>query len=173
MELAEEWDLAVLIHSSVYPGDPWAQAADILDIVEATPQVRFCVAHSCRFDKVSLDQIASLPNAWFDCSAHIIHCRLAAIDSPHVALREQRFDSDYSRPEQVLRDLAEAYPQKLMWGSDSPYYSFATQGGDFALFSSYAEEVACLKSLPNPVQEKIACDNTRRCFRLPLTGENR
>lgn len=169
LELAEEWDLPVLIHSSVFPGDPWAQARDILDILESTPEVHFCVAHSCRFDRTQLDRIAALPNAWFDCSAHIIHCQLAVADSPHVAPWERRFPSDYTRPEVVLRDLAEAYPDKLIWGSDSPYYSYV--GSGLTLFSTYSAEGACLYSLPEGIRHRIAFENTQRCFRLPLGGK--
>ncbi|HLV80265.1 MAG TPA: amidohydrolase family protein [Chthonomonadaceae bacterium] len=166
LDLAREWDIPMLIHTSVYERDRWAQAADILDIVEATPEVRFCLAHSCRFDRVHLDRLAALPNAWFDCSAHRIHCCLAMQDSPHVAGAPRRFDSDYSRPERVLRDLALAYPNKLLWGSDSPYYSFASHDSGLSLFSSYAEEVVCLDALPTTVQSRIACENTLRCFGL-------
>src|SRR5258708_7945422 len=73
IELAEEWDIPFLIHSSVGPDDPWAQASDILDIAERFPRVRFCLAHSCRYDRDCLDRVQALPNAWFDCSAHCIH----------------------------------------------------------------------------------------------------
>lgn len=169
LELAEEWDMPVLIHSSVFPGDPWAQASDIIDIAEVTPGVRFCVAHSCRFDRTQLDRIAALPNTWFDCSAHTIHCQLAVADSPHVAPPKRRFPSNYTRPEVVLRDLAEAYPDKLIWGSDSPYYSYV--GSGLTLFSTYAAEGACLRALPEEIRHRIAFENTQRCFRLPLGGK--
>ncbi len=73
IELAAEWDIPFVIHSSV-GDDPWAQASDILDIAEKFPHVRFCLAHSCRYDRECLDRVAALPNTWFDCSAHCIHC---------------------------------------------------------------------------------------------------
>jgi len=157
-----------LIHSSVLPADIWAQAKDILDIVEVTPGVRFCVAHSLRFDREQLDRLATLPNAWFDCSAHRIHCQLAVDNGPSVAPPERRFPSDYTRPDQVLRDLAEAYPQKLMWGSDSPYYSFVASIGDvnFSLLSTYAEEVACFKALPDELQRLTGETNTLEFLQL-------
>lgn len=174
LELAQEWDLPLLIHSSVFEKDIWAQAGDILDIAEATPAVRFCLAHSCRFDRVHLDRLAALPNCWFDCSAHRIHCQLACMDSPHVAPPHRRFPSDYARPERVLRDMAEAYPGKLLWGTDSPYYSFATRAGrGLSLFSTYAEEAACLHALPPDLREEVSQTNTVNCFGLPVEGEGR
>lgn len=170
LELANEWNLPVLIHSSVHPQDPWAQASDILDIVEQTPGVRFCVAHSCRFDQTQLERVTRLPNAWFDCSAHIIHCELACRNGLAVAPPARRFASDYARPDQVLRDLAQAYPGKLVWGSDSPYYSFAPKNGG-GLWSSYADEGACLHALPPPLVREIAFANPQTCFGLPLAEE--
>jgi predicted TIM-barrel fold metal-dependent hydrolase len=167
LDLAAEWDLPLLIHSSVHPADPWAQASDILDIVEAFPRLRFCVAHSCRFDRVCLDRLAALPNAWFDCSAHRIHCRLAAENRPQVAPPDRRFPSDYTRPDVVLRDLAEAYPDKLLWGSDAPYQSFADRASGLSLFSTYAEEAACLHALPDALRRRAAWENARACFGLP------
>jgi predicted TIM-barrel fold metal-dependent hydrolase len=162
LELAQELNLPVLIHSSINPIDTWAQASDILDVAEQWPSVRFCLAHSCRFDKESLDRIAALPHCWFDCSAHGIHCLLATRDAPTVAMLGRRFESDYSRPEVVLRDLAEAYPDKLMWGSDAPYYSWAARVGDLAasLISTYEVETDYLHALPDAVKEKVGCTNT-------------
>lgn len=168
LDLSEEWDLPLLIHSSVHSDDPWAQASDILDIAEAHPQIRFCVAHSCRFDKPCLDRLATLPNTWFDCSAHGIHCEIAVRDWPQVAPPSRRFPTDYTRPEIVLRDLAGAYPDHLIWGSDSPYYSFADQASGLSLFSTYAAEAACLDFLQEDIQRKVSWDNTLRCFSLPI-----
>lgn len=170
LELAEEWDIPMLIHSSVIADDTWAQASDILDVVEQFPQVRFCVAHSLRFDRVQLDRLSQIPNAWFDCSAHRIHCQLAAEDSPVVAPGERRFESDYTRPEQVLADLAEAYPKKLMWGSDSPYQSFVSQLGGFmlSLISTYKEEVECLDAVPGDLRHAVAAGNTLDFLKLPV-----
>src|SRR5690606_11636115 len=116
-----------------------------LAVAEARPGIRFCLAHSCRFDKPSLDRIAELENTWFDCSAHRIHCVLAEQDSPSVASADRRFPSDYRDPDIVLHDLAESYPNKLMWGSDAPFDSWVDH--NISLRSSYAAEAKTLHSL--------------------------
>jgi predicted TIM-barrel fold metal-dependent hydrolase len=168
LDLAEEWDLPLLIHSSVLPEDTWAQASDILDVAETAPQLRFCLAHSLRYDVEQLNRLAGLPNCWFDCSAHRIHCQLAVEDNPSVAPPARRFASDYKRPEVVLRDLAEAYPHRLMWGSDSPAYSFIAsfEGIRYELWSTYEAEVACLTALPTELQQRIAEVNTLEFLQL-------
>lgn len=158
LDLAEEKNWPVLIHTSVHPEDPWSSVADILKIAESRPGIRFNLAHSCRFDAPSLDRIAELPNAWFDCSAHIIHCDLAVQDHPAVAAGGRRFASDYGDPAKVLADLAAAYPEKLMWGSDAPFYSYRDE--TFGLSSSYTREVSVLRALDEAVIERIASTNT-------------
>src|SRR3954469_13490703 len=129
VELAAEWYIPFIIHSSVGPDDPWAQAHDILDVAEKFPHVRFCLAHSCRYDKECLDRVQALPNTWFDCSAHCIHCDGALRDLPYIAAQERRFETDYTNPARVIGDLAAAYPSKFIWGSDSPYYSYVAMLG--------------------------------------------
>jgi hypothetical protein len=168
LELAAEWDLPLLIHSSVHPEDIWAQASDILDIAEANSQVRFCLAHSCRFDRECLDRVNELPNTWFDCSAHCIHCDCAVRNLPVVAPQARRFKSDYQRPAQVIADLAAAYPTAFLWGSDSPFYSYVGHfhGGVLSLLSSYEKEIAALKAQPVSVIERIAQQNTLEFLNL-------
>jgi len=160
LDLAEEWDVPFLIHSSIDPADIWSPMQKILDVVASRPKVRFNVAHSCRFDREALDRLAALDNAWFDCSAHRIHCRLALLDHAAVASAERRFPSDYQDPTAVLAALHQAYPGKLLWGSDAPFDSYIDQ--EIQLLSSYREEAATLKSLPSPVVETIAWANTIR-----------
>jgi predicted TIM-barrel fold metal-dependent hydrolase len=168
LDLAREWDVPFLIHSSVAESDLWAQAHDILDIAEANPDIRFCAAHSCRFDRECLDRVNALPNAWFDKSAHCIHCVGAVGDLPYIAPRSRRFDTDYTDPARVIADLAAAYPHKFMWGSDSPFYSYAGEINHevVKLISTYEREVAALKASPADVVQRIAATNTLHYLKL-------
>lgn len=168
LDLARRWDVPFLIHSSVAESDLWAQAHDILDVAEANPDIRFCLAHSCRYDKKCLDRVQALPNTWFDCSAHCIHCDGVVQGLPYVAPKERRFDTDYTSPARVIADLAAAYPLKFLWGSDSPFYSYAAEinGQIVRLISTYAKEVAALKASPREVVDRIANTNTRTFLKL-------
>ncbi len=165
LEFAAEFNLPFVIHSSVDPADTWSQASDILQVAESTPNVRFNLAHSCRFDRECLDRVAALPNTWFDCSAHRIHCELAVQGFPAVAPPDRRIEADYEDPAAVLRTLAEAYPNKLMWGSDSPFQSYVDQ--DMSLRSTYAEEADCLSALPPDLLHKVTHDNVLNYLLLP------
>jgi predicted TIM-barrel fold metal-dependent hydrolase len=168
VDLARQWDVPFLIHSSVAKSDLWAQAHDILDVAQANPDVRFCLAHSCRYDKECLDRVNETPNAWFDNSAHCIHCDGVVQGLPYVAPKERRFDSDYTDPARVIADLAAAYPTKFMWGSDSPFYSYAAEinGEVVRLISTYEKEVTALKAAGPDVVNRIANTNTRTFLKL-------
>jgi len=168
LDLAAELDIPFLIHSSVAPEDKWSQASDILDVAEATPHVRFCLAHSCRFDRACLDRVAALPNTWFDCSAHRIHCEGVTQSLSYVAPADRRVFADYADPTAVLRTLAELYPTKLIWGSDTPFQSYVAKIDDtfVSLRSTYAAEVDCLRALPETTQHAIAHANLLALLRL-------
>ncbi len=164
MDLAAEWNVPVLIHSSISPEDIWSQASDILDIAEEWPSVRFCLAHSCRFDLPSLERLGGLPNTWFDCSAHCIHCDAVVDGLGVVAPPERLIAADFTRPEQVMKVLAELLPDRMMWGSDAPFYSYVAKhdGATLRLLSSYAREVAALGLLSDSEKSAVLHDNTLR-----------
>jgi hypothetical protein len=90
-------------------------------------------------------------------------------DLPYIAPKSRRFDSDYSDPARVIADLAAAYPDKFMWGSDSPFYSYAAaiSGEVVKLISTYEREVIALKAAGEPVVRRIAATNTLNYLKLP------
>ena len=167
VDLARELDLPFLIHSSV-GNDPWSQAKDILKVAEANPDVRFCLAHSCRYDRWCLERVAELPNTWFDCSAHRIHCEGVIRGFDFVAPAAERFSADYRDPSAVLVALAQAYPKKLLWGSDTPFESYVGKldGGMLSLRSNYKDEVACLNAVPEKLRKAISQDNLLALLKL-------
>ena len=130
--------------------------------------MRFCLAHSCRYDRECLDRLAALPNAWFDCSAHRIHCEGVVRGLGYVAPAARRFAADYTNPTSVLRSLAEAYPTKLIWGSDTPFQSYVAHidGTFVSLRSTYSEEAACVHALPDKLKSAVAQDNLLALLQL-------
>lgn len=164
VDLAQEWDIPFIIHSSIAPEDKWSQTATILDVAEGAPGVRFCLAHSCRFDLPSLERLNGMLNTWVDCSAHGIHCDAAVQNLKVVAEPQRRLPSDYTRPEQVMKDLCDLLPDRLMWGSDAPFYSYAAlhDGKPLALFSTYEREAAALCLLTEKQKLDITRNNTLR-----------
>ena len=112
----------IVFHSAVHPDDPWASVYDIVDFSERHPDIRICIAHSARFVKPVLEKADRLDNCFVDFSAFIIHCKLAVQNSPAVAAEDIRFAADYGDPLTVMTVLVEAYPDTMLWGSDTPFY---------------------------------------------------
>jgi len=113
-------------------------------------------------------RLAELPNTWFDCSAHRIHCEGVVRGLGYIAPAERRFPADYRDPSAVLRALADAYPTKLIWGSDTPFQSYVAKlDGTFtSLRSTYAAEVACVRALSRAQQNSVGRSNLLALLRL-------
>ena len=80
----------------------------------------------------------------------------------------RRFAADYTNPTSVLRSLAEAYPIKLIGGSDTPFQSYGApiDRPFVSLRSTYAEEAACLHALPHKLKPTASQDNRLALLQL-------
>lgn len=169
MAFAEEHGLPVLLHTAVYPKDPWSQVDDCLAVAEAFPRARFNLAHSLRFDAPALARAAQLPNVWVDCAAHLAQCRLACEpDSPFIAPAARRVDVDYSRPAEVLQAIYEMLPGRYLWGSDNPFMSWSDDV--IRVVCSYRDEADVLHALPEAIQADMASAGPEAWLFGPETG---
>lgn len=169
LDLAAELNLPVTLHSAVAPDDAWANVFDILTVVRARPDVRFAIAHTCRFDRRALDAAAETPNGFVDLSAFHIHCVLARQNHAAVAAPGDRFVADYRHPGEVMRRLAETYPGNLIWGTDTPAHVWKSHGLDAGghefwlnLSCPPTAEAETLHRLPLRIRKRIARDTTLR-----------
>ncbi len=171
LAFAAEYDLPFMIHTAVMPADPWANVFEILKVVEATPKVRFCLAHTCRFDRRALDRAAELPNCWVDLSAFNIHMQLARRNHLAVAREHDRFKADYRDAAQskVMLKLAETYPETILWGTDTPAHQWVSfvidKNGEetwMQLTCLLTKEYKAFRKLPAKIRRRIAHDNSVR-----------
>jgi len=163
VRFAEEHNRPMLLHSTAYEADEFCYNGINLEVARAYPKVRFCLAHCLGFDRVHLDEADALPNVWVDSAAMEIQVEAEEI----MARPERRFASDYSDHKAVFRDLVNAYPKTMLWGSDSPAYSYITKRlypdgtiVQFGLRGTYAEEKATLDALPAGKRKVAANRNT-------------
>jgi predicted TIM-barrel fold metal-dependent hydrolase len=165
MAFAAEHDLPVVIHTALLPADDWAQVRDCLAVAETFPNVRFDLAHSLRFHANFLRLAAQMPNIWVDCSAHLIHCRLARDCSPAIASPVDRVEADYSSPASVLEGIFDLIEDRYMWGSDNPFMSWCDDKNSFVC--TYEQEVQALRSASSRVVQSM----TRGAPAAWLAGE--
>ena len=97
------------------------------EVIEAAPDLRFCLAHCIAFHRGYLDRAAAMGNVWVDTAAMKIQVAVAASGSPVMAAGSDRFDADYCDYRRVFAALAEAYPEMILWGTDSPCYSYVAR----------------------------------------------
>ncbi|MCF7838233.1 MAG: amidohydrolase [Candidatus Marinimicrobia bacterium] len=167
LELAVEFDLPLVIHAVPQGVDEYSTAEDILDIAAAEPRVRFCLAHALLFHLDLLDQANRLANVWVDTAAIKIQMELTQQLIRNQTLRGRRLmDLDWHDPRAGIRQLAEAYPDLIIWGTDSPAYTFITrrqQGNDqwfdFRLKGSYEAEVDALMAQDTATIRRLANTN--------------
>jgi len=182
LDFSARYDLPVTLHTAVIPGDPWADVFSILEVVESRPDVRFALAHTCRFDRRALDRADALENCFVDFSAFHIHCKLARQDHAAVAGRDNRFPADYTRHAAAMQAVAEAYPETVLWGSDTPAHQFMSRFVDehgkehwMHLTCEVDRETDELRKLPAAMQHRIGYENTVRYLfgGRPTAGEDR
>lgn len=169
LNLAAELNIPVTLHCAVLPGDPWANVFEILKVVKARPDVRFAIAHTCRFDRRALDAAAALSNCFVDFSAFHIHCALAQRNHPAVAAKRDRFPADYRHHAAAMQRITETYPATMLWGSDTPAHLWKSRFRDeqgrevwMDLPCGPDTEVAELRKLPRGLQQDIGHDNVVR-----------
>lgn len=167
MKLIESRGWPVLLHVAVSEQEAFSNAEMTFRVVEAFPKARFCLAHCIGFHKGYLERAAELPNVWVDTSALKIQARLAYEDNPLMPPPSERIDADFSDHKQVMRTLVSGYPDKIIWGSDAPAYSYICRRKqakgvftEFRLKGRYQDEVEALDSLSREEQGKAANRNS-------------
>ena len=166
-DFARKHDLPVIFHSSWQKEDIWANVFDIIKIAENNPDLRICAAHMARFSEEALRKADKLPNCFIDTAALKIHCDLAVKNDAAIPQGDGRFNSDYSSPAKVLADLAHAYPDTIVWGSDTPWNYFFRKFAysdekiiEYNLKSSYNSEILALNALKTELKRKVSYENT-------------
>ncbi len=167
LDFAARNDLPVTLHTAVMSGDPWANVFEILKVAEARPDVRFALAHTCRFDRRALEKADSLANCFVDFSAFHIHCKLARQNHAAVACEDHRFAADYASHADAMQAIAEAYPNTMLWGTDTPSHQFMSRFVDdrgeehwMHLTCEANREADELRRLPAGLVDRIAYVNT-------------
>jgi predicted TIM-barrel fold metal-dependent hydrolase len=166
MAFAAERDLPMLFHVTVHAEEQYSQASDTFRVIERYPMIRYCLAHCIGFDRELLERAGDMSNVWVDTSALKIQVQATHENQEFMAPPGERFDWDYSDHRSVMRSLVERFPETIVWGSDSPAYTYISrrlQGEgtyfEFRLQGTYEDEKAALDALPEDLKNRAGTEN--------------
>ena len=174
VDFARERDLPFLIHSSADINEIYTRPDDLFAVIAANPDLRFCLAHCLNFDRRYLQRMAESPNVWVDTAAIAIQVRMIQENYAIVRPPEHRLDVDYTDYRKAIVGLVEAFPDRVIWGSDSPYYTYICRRkqaegryAEYRLKATYEDEKAALDALP-PLMKKKASNTNSLSFLFGL-----
>jgi len=169
LDYAEERDLPFLLHTTVDPAEDYSHASLCFEVIEKNPALRFCLAHCIGFHAGYLRKASAMPNVWVDTAALAIQVQCARENHRIIAPSKERFEGDYTDHTKIMRALMTQYPDTILWGTDSPWYTFICrrkQGEGsylpFRLKARYEDEKAALDALPEDLRMKACNTNTLR-----------
>jgi predicted TIM-barrel fold metal-dependent hydrolase len=167
LDFAESRNLPFLFHVTTNAEESYSQVSFAFSIIEQCPKLRFCLAHCASFDREYLERIDTTPNVWFDTSALKIQVQLADENSDLMASVEKRYPWNYADHIEIMKSLMDRFPDSLLWGSDSPAYSYICrrlQGennfAEFRLKANYEDEKAALDGLSESAIQKASNSNS-------------
>lgn len=167
LDFAADRDIPLLLHTTVDPEEEYSHASMAFEVIEQNPGLRFCLAHCIGFHAEFLDRAGELPNVWVDTAALKIQVQCVQENLRIVAVEGDRFTADYADHRKVMLSLMAKYPDSILWGTDSPWYTFfcrRKQGDnsylDFHLDGSYEDEICALDALPEGLRLKACNTNT-------------
>jgi predicted TIM-barrel fold metal-dependent hydrolase len=170
LDFTRERKLPILLHTTADPDESYSTAALAFRVIEANPDLRFCLAHCIGFHRGYLERAAALPNVFVDTAALKIQVQLAEENSRIIAPVAARFPAEYRDHRAVMHALAAAFPDMMIWGSDAPAYTYISRRQqadgyfiDFNLRARYEDEVAALDALPTELRRRVCNENTL-CF---------
>ncbi|MGI6088366.1 MAG: amidohydrolase family protein [Kiritimatiellia bacterium] len=170
LDLAREQNWPILLHTTSQPEDQFSYVGNAFKVIDANPDIRFCLAHCIIFSKPFLDRTLATPNVWVDTAAFKIQvdvCRVL-VERKDINRRDL-IDADFNDHNDVMAKICADYGEKIIWGTDSPAYAYIcrrrlnrTAWQEFNYKGTYDDEIRLLRRRPPAVRRKIANRNTIR-----------
>jgi predicted TIM-barrel fold metal-dependent hydrolase len=155
LDFIEKYNLPLMVHTG---NDEFSNPLNVLKIAQRYSHIRFCAAHLGRFNLNFFDAIDKneCSNLFIDTAPFTYLCEQ---DSVKSKISNSVLDLDYSKIEDVFDFFTNKYPDKILWGTDTPWTNISkmksyTENN----FVNYQDEVKIL--LRNrTVAQKIANNN--------------
>jgi predicted TIM-barrel fold metal-dependent hydrolase len=168
LDLAAEMNWPMLFHAVPAGMDDYSSAEVVLDLARRHQHIRFCLAHCLQFRKDMLACADAMPNVWVDTAALFIQVKLVRQLMAEGGISPDAVMDCLPQGHcQVMRELCRLHPRTIIWGSDSPAYSYICVRKDsaradriFRLSGAYEDEIAALKCLPDNARIRACSLNT-------------
>lgn len=156
-EFCNQYKLPVLIHSANYEG--YENCMNIFDIARKHWDINILIAHMMNFSRDFFDRMIEYEsqNLFFDISPFLWLCKLAQIEMKNQILADLPFDN----PLQTLEALYNAFPTRLVWWSDQPFWRFNLNESESVDYD-IDDELKLLFSSRDELIQSIAQKNSKR-----------
>jgi predicted TIM-barrel fold metal-dependent hydrolase len=158
MEMAGNYDLAVLVHSDAtgrWDGyaSRYSHPMQAAELAKAHPDVNVIAAHLGCLEERFLEALSSVPNLFTDVGPYVHQFKKIGEEKGCGFKDIAKFT-----PRKLLEDLDKEFPRKILWSTDEPWTVLSGTG--------YKEEVGILRELPEAVQHRLAEENITRVLGL-------
>lgn len=156
VSLAEQLNIAIIFHTEQ---KGCSNAMSVLELAARHPNVRFCAAHFGGFSVEFCHELDRYPydNVYLDTCPLLPRC--ASLNGRHG---NEILDLDYENPQLVLQHFLQRYPNRMLWGTDSPWTNYCLLEGSHpkgCFEFGYCQEAAVIRK--SGYQEKMT-ENTIR-----------
>jgi len=143
IDIATEMQRPILIHTGF---NACADPIKVLELASRHPHTFFCAAHFGAFSKTFAKLLKEYPyrNLFFDTSGLISMCNYIRHSE-----RTDVVDLNYAQPSEVLSFYFSEFPERILWGSDSPWYNSLdlNQENNNTPIYTYTQEVDIISDL--------------------------
>lgn len=159
VDIARQLNIPIIFHTEQ---KGCSSAMGVLYLASRHSDVRFCAAH---FGGFSVDFFRELDNYHND-NLYLDTCpllpRCFSLSNGHTS---ELLDLDYKNPQSVLKYFAERYPNRMLWGTDSPWTNYCLLGASQKITLSkfgYQQETETIKS--SGYQKRMTYNTIRYLF---------
>lgn len=159
VDLAEQLDIPIIFHTEQ---KGCSGAMGVLELAARHPKARFCAAHFGGFSAEFFRELEEYTgdNLFLDTCPLLPRCAsLSRSRSPEL------LDLDYNDPQSVLAYFMERYPDRMLWGTDSPWTNYCLLGDPMQKASpefGYRQEAEVIRS--SGAQKKMTHNTIRYLF---------
>ncbi len=155
INFCKQYKLPILIHSANF--DWFENCNNIFHFAEKYKDINILIAHMMWFSNIFFERLKNYKywNLFFDCSPFLWMCKMY-----ETYKNENCLNLNYANPKDVLLFLYKNFPNRLICGSDQPFWKFNIDSDNYVDFS-INDELKLLFWLQEKIISQIANKNSK------------